>query len=56
MSAFGPDGKKLAEVDSPNGAYGPEPVRLIGVVAGEYRIEVRSTDKRARSSAICRKN
>ena len=47
MSAFGPDGKTLVEVDSPNGSYGPEPVRLIAAVAGEYRIEAKSPDKRA---------
>ncbi len=46
-AAFGPDGKKLVEMDSPNLSHGPEPIRLIAAVAGEYRLEVRATDERA---------
>jgi CHAT domain-containing protein/tetratricopeptide (TPR) repeat protein len=45
--AFGPDGKKLVEMDSPNLSHGPEPIRLIAAVAGEYRLEVRSANERA---------
>jgi tetratricopeptide (TPR) repeat protein/CHAT domain-containing protein len=44
---FGPDGKKLAEVDSPNGTQGPEVVSLVAEAAGSYRIEVRSLEKDA---------
>jgi tetratricopeptide (TPR) repeat protein len=47
VAAFAPDGQKLVEIDSPNGAHGPEPIRLVTTSAGEYRLEVRSTDKRA---------
>ncbi|HEX2487889.1 MAG TPA: CHAT domain-containing tetratricopeptide repeat protein [Blastocatellia bacterium] len=47
VAAFGPDGKKLVEMDSPNLSHGPEPIRLIAAVAGEYRLEVRSTNERA---------
>ncbi len=45
--AFGPAGKKLVEMDSPNFSHGPEPVRLIAAVAGEYRLEVRQSGGRA---------
>jgi len=44
---FRPDGKKLAEVDSPNGAQGPEPVSLVAEASGSYRLEVRSLEKNA---------
>jgi CHAT domain-containing protein/Tfp pilus assembly protein PilF len=42
---YGPDGKKLVEVDSPNGAHGEEPVMLVTETSGRYRLEVRSLDK-----------
>jgi erythromycin esterase len=45
--AFAPDGTKLSEVDSPNGANGPEPVSIAATRAGSYRIEVRSFDAKA---------
>ena len=45
VSLFGPDGKKLTEVDSPNGTQGPEPVSLIAPASGNYRVEVVSPDK-----------
>ncbi len=44
---FGPDGKKLVEVDSPNGTLGPEPIRIVSEAVGSYRLEVRSLEKRA---------
>jgi CHAT domain-containing protein/predicted negative regulator of RcsB-dependent stress response len=43
---FGPDGKKWAEVDSPNGTRGPEPLKLVTETPGIYRLEVRTLDKR----------
>jgi CHAT domain-containing protein/Tfp pilus assembly protein PilF len=46
---FGPDGTKLFEVDSPNGANGPEPVYHIAASAGTYRLEVRSLDPSAQA-------
>lgn len=49
VSLFGPDGKKLVEVDSPNGTQGPEPVSLIAIASGSYRLEVSSPDKSAKS-------
>jgi tetratricopeptide (TPR) repeat protein len=36
-----PAGKEIALVDSPNGAYGPEPVSFIAALSGDYRIEVK---------------
>ncbi|HEU4390332.1 MAG TPA: tetratricopeptide repeat protein, partial [Blastocatellia bacterium] len=37
---LGPDGKKLLEMDSPNGDNGPEPVWLVAEETGTYRIAV----------------
>src|SRR4029078_4315017 len=48
VTVTGPAGQKLAEVDSPNGTDGPEPVSLVADVAGTYRIEIRSLDKEAK--------
>ncbi|MCI0423222.1 MAG: hypothetical protein L0312_29030, partial [Acidobacteria bacterium] len=45
VTLFGPDDKKLIEVDSPNGAQGPEPVKVVSEAAGSYRIEVKSLEK-----------
>jgi len=47
VSLFGPGGKKLSEVDSPNGKQGPEPVSMIVETTGDYRLEVRSLEKAA---------
>jgi CHAT domain-containing protein/Flp pilus assembly protein TadD len=44
---YGPDGKKLVEVDSPNGTNGPEPLAYVTEAAGEYRLEIRSLEKNA---------
>ena len=44
---FGPDGKKMTEVDSPNGTQGPEPVPVIAEVTGEYQLEVKAGDEKA---------
>jgi CHAT domain-containing protein/Flp pilus assembly protein TadD len=48
VTLLGPDGKKLIEVDSPNGTQGPEPVSWIVETAGKYRLEVRSLEKDAK--------
>jgi CHAT domain-containing protein len=44
-----PDGGLLLEVDSPNGAEGPEPVALVASVSGVHRLVVHSLDKQAAS-------
>jgi CHAT domain-containing protein/Tfp pilus assembly protein PilF len=41
ITLYGPDGKKIADIDSPNGAQGPEPVSLIAQASGGYRLELR---------------
>ena len=45
---LGPDGKQLIEVDSPNGAQGPELLSFITQADGRYRLEVRSLEKDAK--------
>lgn len=47
VALVGPGQKRLLEVDSPNGNYGPEPVSAVAEETGEYRIEVRSPDPKA---------
>lgn len=42
LELFGPDGKKLTEVDSPNGTSGPEPLAMIVSATGSYRLTVSS--------------
>jgi len=49
VTLFGPDGKKLIEVDSPNGTQGPEPMQWVTAAAGAYRLEVRSLEKEAKA-------
>ncbi|MEW6734059.1 MAG: tetratricopeptide repeat protein [Acidobacteriota bacterium] len=46
VSIFDPDENKLAEVDSPNGVAGPEPLFLVTERAGDYRLEVRSPEEK----------
>ena len=40
VRVFAPDGSKIAEIDSPNGTQGDEPIALEAKTAGTYRIEV----------------
>lgn len=47
VRVFAPGGAMVAEVDSPNGTSGPEPIGLAVKVAGIYRIEVASVEKGA---------
>jgi CHAT domain-containing protein/Tfp pilus assembly protein PilF len=47
VRVYAPSGAKLAEVDSPNGAQGPEPAELIAETTGEYRVEVSALDGKA---------
>lgn len=48
VSVIGPDGQKIAEVDSPNGMNGPEPVSVAPKVSGTYRLEIRALQKDAK--------
>lgn len=43
VSLSAADGRRLAGVDSPNGAWGPEPLPFVAGAAGEYRLEIRSS-------------
>ena len=47
LAISGPDGKDVGAMDSLNGSFGPENVSVVAAVAGTYRIEVRSFDKKA---------
>ena len=48
-ASFGPDGKQLTETNSPNDRWGTEPILLVAAVAGEHRVEVRSSNKKAQA-------
>jgi tetratricopeptide (TPR) repeat protein len=45
VALYGPEDKKLIEVDGPYGANGPEPLSLIIEVSSSYRLEVCSLEK-----------
>jgi CHAT domain-containing protein len=47
VSLYGPDGRKIVELDSPGSMNGPEPVSLVAEASGSYRLEVRSLEKNA---------
>ena len=47
VTLFDADGKKIIEVDSPNGTQGNEPFSLIIEKTGNYLLEVRSLEKSA---------
>lgn len=47
VALVGPGSKRLLEMDSPNGSYGPEPVSAVAEESGGHTIEVRSPDKKA---------
>jgi hypothetical protein len=49
VALFAPNGEKTSEIDSPNGAAGPEIVSTIAEAAGTYRIEVRPLEKAAKA-------
>ena len=43
VAVYGPDGAKIAQVDSPNFNYGLEPIFIVAGVSGAYRLELQST-------------
>lgn len=45
VAVSAPDGKKLFEVDSPNGSAGEEAATIAATQSGVYRIEIRSLEK-----------
>ena len=46
-SLFGPNGQLIIQADGLTGSSGPEPLTLVAEEAGEYRIEIRLSDKTA---------
>ena len=42
VSLFAPNGKKVLQVDNPNGAYGSEPLLTIADATGPYRVEIKT--------------
>src|ERR1041384_8721041 len=47
VTLYDPNGKKVAEVDSPNGTQGPEPLMIIAEASGVYQLEIRSLEQAA---------
>jgi tetratricopeptide (TPR) repeat protein len=47
ITLLAPDGRKLAALDAPHGANGPEPISLIAETTGAYRLEVRPMQENA---------
>jgi CubicO group peptidase (beta-lactamase class C family) len=45
VTVFGPDGKQIEEIDSPNGDQGPEPVSIVARAPGSYVIQVRPLEE-----------
>lgn len=44
VDEFGPDGKLIRTVDSPNGTEGPEPIDLTAFAPGEYKLVIHTLD------------
>ena len=44
IDEFGPDGKLLRTVDSPNGTEGPEPIDLTAFATGQYKLVIHTLD------------
>lgn len=51
VTLFAPNGRKVLQVDSPNGAFGPEPLMTIVDAAGEYRLEIKTFESTANAGA-----
>jgi enterochelin esterase family protein len=45
IDVYAPDGKHVVQLDSPNGAHGPEPIVITALQSGEYRFVIHSLDK-----------
>ena len=52
ITTYSPNGSKLSEFDPPNGAFGPEWVRLEASVQGQCRVEVQAIDETAREGRV----
>jgi enterochelin esterase-like enzyme len=49
IDEFGPDGKLIRTVDSPNGTEGPEPIDLTAFATGHYKLVIHTLDAGAAS-------
>src|SRR5258708_177119 len=47
IDIFGPDGKLIRTVDSPNGTEGPEPIDLTAFQTGLYKLVIHTLDEKA---------
>jgi hypothetical protein len=47
IDIFGPDGKLIRTVDTPNGAEGPEPIDLTAFQTGLYKLVIHTLDEKA---------
>lgn len=47
VALYGVDGKRIVEIDGPNGRNGKELILLVAEASGSYRLEVRSVEKTA---------
>jgi hypothetical protein len=47
LTLYGPNGKQIATMDSPNGTYGPEKISAIAVTVGLFRLVIAPRDKHA---------
>jgi enterochelin esterase family protein len=45
IDVFGPDGMRIAQLDSPNGTEGPEPIDFTALKAGTYKFVIHTLDK-----------
>lgn len=48
IDEFGPDGKLIRTVDSPNGTEGPEPIDLTAFTAGQYKLVIHTLEATAK--------
>jgi enterochelin esterase family protein len=48
VDEFGPDGKLIRTVDSPNGTEGPEPIDLTAFAPGQYKLVIHTLDSGAK--------
>ncbi len=49
IDEFGPDGKLIRTVDSPNGTEGPEPIDLTAFTTGQYKLVIHTLDPAAKA-------
>ena len=48
IDIYNPDGKRITQIDSPNGTKGAEPIDFTAMQSGTYKFVVHSLDKKAR--------